>query len=99
MMNLIEEYGLPYRYTGDGSFWIDNVNPDFVNTNGCKICIEVWGDYWHSLDEEQEKDCKRLETIGSFGWQRIVVWAHELDEMPGPEIVMRIRQEEMHYAS
>jgi len=46
-MKLCRKNNLPFRYVGDGSFWIGNANPDFVDSNGKKICVEIFGEYWH----------------------------------------------------
>lgn len=90
-MRIIRRHNLPYKFTGDGSFWIENINPDFVQTNGKKICVEVWGDYWHSNPEYYSynklnrtqisnliKDNQKLNILKKYGWQRIVFWEHEL---------------------
>ena len=46
--DICKKHNLPFKYTGDGSFWIDKLNPDFIECNGKKTCIEIFGDYWHS---------------------------------------------------
>jgi len=38
-------YPTQWKYTGDGSLIIDGLNPDFVNVNGHKYIIEVFGMY------------------------------------------------------
>lgn len=41
---------------------IGGLCPDFVNCNGKKVIIELFGDYWHDLDEEgYEKIILRME--------------------------------------
>ena len=45
-----------YKYTGNGSFWINGKNPDFVNCNGQKKCIEFNGDYWHKDDVPGQRE-------------------------------------------
>jgi hypothetical protein len=37
-----------YTFTGDGSFIIGGIIPDFTDINGQKKIIEVFGDYWHT---------------------------------------------------
>ena len=37
-LELIKKYNLPYKFTGDSSFWIQNINPDFVN---CLLKIKI----------------------------------------------------------
>ena len=42
MINIISKYNLPYKFVGDGKFFIERKNPDFININGEKIAIEVF---------------------------------------------------------
>ena len=77
-MGLIKEYNLPYKYTGDGSFLIGFKNPDFVNINGEKICVEVANRYHHQGDWEE----RRIEHFSKWGWKCIVVFEDELDMIP-----------------
>ena len=41
LIDIISKARLPFKYTGDGSFIIQGLNPDFVNYDGAKIVIEV----------------------------------------------------------
>jgi len=34
---IIDKYNLPYKYVGDGKFFIERYNPDFINTNNEKM--------------------------------------------------------------
>lgn len=36
---ICKNHSLPFKYTGDGSFWVGGVNPDFVDINGKKIAL------------------------------------------------------------
>ena len=69
MIEIIQKHNLPYRYTGNGSFLIGFKNPDFVNINGQKICIEVLNDYigHHPLDYEKN----RSTHFAKYGWKTI----------------------------
>ena len=83
MINIIQKYNLPYKYTGDGSFLIGWKNPDFINTNGKKICVEVrpkcMCHIWNKCSpNEYEK--KQKEHYSKYGWKCIVVWEEELNE-------------------
>ena len=49
-LKIIGKNGLPYKYVGDGSFMISNKNPDFINVNGAKIAIEVYAEYFKTLN-------------------------------------------------
>lgn len=87
---ICEKYNLSFNYTGDGKFWIENVNPDFVESNGRKIAVEIYGDYWHNRPEIKLRDKRREETLRKYGWRLIVIWEHELKELPEEEIVRRV---------
>ena len=67
-------YPNEWKYTGDFSFWINGKNPDFVNCNGQKKCIEVFGDYWHRNDNPQD----RKDIFKEFGYDTLVIWEREL---------------------
>jgi len=41
-METIVKFRLPYKFVGDGKFFIEKKNPDFINCNGEKIAIEVY---------------------------------------------------------
>lgn len=51
---------------------------NFVNINGEKICIEIFGDYWHNLPKEKINDENKLKILQKYGWERIIIWEHEL---------------------
>jgi len=80
-IQICNQFNLPFKYVGDGKFWIEGINPDFVNCNGQKICVEIWGDYWHNRPDERLKDIKKLEILNKYGWKRIEIWEHELDNI------------------
>jgi G:T-mismatch repair DNA endonuclease (very short patch repair protein) len=83
-------HNLPYKYVGDGKFWVEGVNPDFVESNGRKIAVEIYGDYWHKLPNQINKDEKRIAILNKYGWKLFVLWEHELKELPEDEIVRRV---------
>jgi len=88
MMEIIKEYNLPYKYVGDGSFWIGknpSVNPDFINVNGAKKVIEVFGDYWHRNDNG-----RREKQLKNYGYKCIVIWESEFKKFSKKEIIKRI---------
>lgn len=62
-------------YNGDGSqgVIIGGKIPDFVNVNGKKEVIEVFGTYWHSEDEVEEKK----KHYKKFGFDCKVLWDYE----------------------
>lgn len=91
LIALIDKYSLPYRYTGDGSFTIGRLNPDFVNVNGDKIAIEVFGGRWHqNKTDPLRTEEGRRQVLKEYGWKLIVIWGEELKQIPEAEIVKRI---------
>jgi hypothetical protein len=65
-----------WKYTGDLSFMIGGKNPDFVNINGQKKCIEHYGDWWHKNNNPQD----RIDLFKRYGWDCLVIWEHELKD-------------------
>ena len=63
-----------WRFVGNGDLIIDGKCPDFVNTNGKKALIELYGDFWHKGDDP----AKRQKYFATFGYQTLVIWEHEL---------------------
>lgn len=66
-----------YVYVGDGRYWIECFNPDFIDIKNKKI-IEVYGDYWHNLSSSKKRDKKRLKIYEEVGYKTLIVWEHEL---------------------
>lgn len=95
LIDISDKYNLPLRYTGNKSFWIETVNPDFVEVNGKKICIEVFGDYWHdrllnsNVRYADTEEAKR-ETLKKYGWKCIVLWESALMAKNGEEYALRL---------
>ena len=63
-----------YRYVGDFQFFLGGRNPDFMNINGQKKLIELYGDYWHRNDNPQD----RIDHFKQYGFDTLVIWEHEL---------------------
>ena len=67
--SLIIENNLPYKYVGNGKFYIEGKNPDFVNVNGDKILLEVYAKWRHSINYELERD----EFFNSYGYKTVFI--------------------------
>lgn len=83
-LNMILQKNFPneWKYTGDGSFLIGYKNPDFVNINGKKMCIEIYYEYFKKRDfgstENYEK--QRAEHFAKYGWKTIFIKSEELEK-------------------
>lgn len=93
LIGIIERHNLPFKYTGDGSFILEGLNPDFVNTNGRKLAIDVFGNYWHTLkaDKESYREDGRKAIFSKYGWELIIIWDHELKTLSETAILERIK--------
>ena len=79
---ICKKNNLDFHYVGDGQLWIGKgkvLNPDFIEANGKKICIEIMGAYWHSpllnknlhenaLQPYREKHYRKYKWIPVFIW-------------------------------
>jgi G:T-mismatch repair DNA endonuclease (very short patch repair protein) len=96
VMSIVEQEFLDFKYTGDGSFWIQGKNPDFITVKGRKQIIEVLGCYWHGClehfpDEKKYKEFEdRVRLFKSYGYSTLGIWEHELKH---PEKVIERIQE------
>lgn len=96
---ICKKYDLPFKYTGNGDFWIENINPDFVECNGKKIAIEIFGDYWHSplLRDNipyNQTYGGRKKTLKRYGWKLIVLWESDLKRADAEAFVLTSIQKE-----
>ena len=75
---------LDYLYPGEwkfnsGWFILAGKVPDFVNVNGKKRLIEMFGDYWHGPDRvDWDEEGERKQLFSRFGYDTLVVWESEV---------------------
>lgn len=88
LIQIINSNNLPFMYCGNYSFWVSNKNPDFINTQGKKLVIELMGEYWHkkrnNIRFHQTFD-GTIEHYKKFGFNCLVIWDYELKQ---PEKVL-----------
>lgn len=71
LIKFFTEHSLPFVYVGDGSFLIGYKNPDFINTNGLKTCIEVSNSFFHR--DNPDWAAKRKAHFKKYGWDCIIL--------------------------
>ena len=77
LLNLLNKlFPNEYKYVGDFQFFLGGKNPDFMNVNGRKDLIELYGDYWHKNDDPQD----RIDHFKQFGFNTLVIWEKELKD-------------------
>lgn len=83
---LESQYPGGWKYVGDGQLILAGKNPDFMNINGKKQVIEIYGDYWHRGEDPQE----RIDLFSQYGYDTLIVWEKELKDEAG--LIQRIRE-------
>ena len=63
-----------YRFVGDGEFILGGKCPDFLNIDGKKKLIELFGNYWHKGEDPQN----RINYFKKLGFDTLVIWEKEL---------------------
>jgi len=63
-----------YKYN-NGWFVLGTKIPDFVNVNGKKKLIELFGELYHKPEEVHE----RISYFKKYGWDTLIIWANELN--------------------
>jgi very-short-patch-repair endonuclease len=63
-----------YKFVGDGQFILARKCPDFVNINGQKKIIELFGEHVHTEEEAQD----RCSLFAEYGYQTLIIWFNEI---------------------
>lgn len=82
LLGILSEY-FPdeWRYVGNGSVMFDGLNPDFINVNGRKLIIELFGNYWHGVTKTKKyhrTEQGRIDVFKKYGYHTLVIWEHEI---------------------
>jgi G:T-mismatch repair DNA endonuclease (very short patch repair protein) len=86
-LNIINLCGLPYKYVGNGTFWVGSLNPDFIHVSE-KKAIDVFGDYWHRKRKVPwyQTEYGRKEYFRKHGWSLLVIWESQLNSLSEIEV-------------
>lgn len=75
-VDIIQQAGLPFKYVGNGEFVLGGKCPDFLNINGKKQVIELFGAHWHPIFDV----ALRTEHFRQYGFETLVIWEDELKD-------------------
>ena len=81
---LQESYPGEWKYVGNNEVRIGNKNPDFININGKKAVIELFGSYHHGLAEVTGGSRSEDSTIThykKYGFDCLVIWVDYPDDL------------------
>jgi len=71
-----------WAYCGNGEVLLGGLNPDFINTNGKKLIIELFGEPFHTNRLHpirfNQTEAGRRKVYSRYGYQMLVVWFEEL---------------------
>ena len=99
---ICKKYDLHFKYVGDGSLWIGKdraLNPDFIQADGQKIVVEIFGDWWHSplLNPKLSETANlnfRKRHYKKFKWHSIFIWETDLVKRDAEEFVLNLLEKE-----
>ena len=81
---LSAEYPNEWAYSGDGQIGVvlAGLVPDFVNINGKKLLIELFGEYWHTQGAKywHQTELGRVRAYKSVGFDCLIIWQEELKD-------------------
>lgn len=78
--SLCEKFNLPFKYVGNGQLWITScgihINPDFVDTLGLKLVVEVYARCW----KQSTYEITRKTALCSAGYDSLFLSDEIMDE-------------------
>ena len=96
VIEICQKHFPQFKYNGDYSLGITigTFVPDFVNINGKKQVIEVFGDYWHSpqvRSDWKSSELGRIMAYNSLGFSCLVLWERDINSESEEELVSKIK--------
>lgn len=70
-----------WKYVGDGQVFVEGLCPDFINVNGKKKIIELFGEHWHEGKQVRYNNTEegRKKVFSEIGYDTLIIWSRELD--------------------
>jgi len=71
-----------FEYVGCGQAWIGNKCPDWININGKRQVIELFGEYWHgesrNFKSKGEHELDYISYYKEYEFDCLIIWESEL---------------------
>jgi len=74
-----------WKFVGNGEVIIDGKCPDFININGQKKIIELYGERWHKPTEEQT----RIDFFKRYGYETQIIWVKQLANLQNASSIIK----------
>ncbi len=88
LIELFNTHNLPYKYVGNGQILFEQKNPDFINSNGQKKIIELFGVVFHDPKRTFKKNINYSQTehgtkaiYSKYGFKTLIIWDYELKNL------------------
>lgn len=94
IIQLIDKHKLPLRYVGDGQVTIGGKCPDFIDVNGQKKVVEVFGDYWHGTRKDvpwHQTEYGTRKIYAQYGFECLILWESEIKQSSEDELLGQLR--------
>lgn len=70
-----------WKFVGDGNCVINGLCPDFINVNGEKKIIEIFGSYWHkNTDRYNRTEEGRKKIYSNLGYDTLILWDYDFKD-------------------
>ena len=85
---LEEWFPSEWKFVGDGEVILGKLNPDFINCNGKKQIVELFGCWYHGCPLHhpnnevswQNTEIGKKVIYSRYGFKTLVIWEHELED-------------------
>ena len=97
IINMIDKNNLSYKFVGNGEIWMGRCNPDFINSNGKKALIEVYGTHQKrsNFGSIKKYEQTRTKNFKKYGFKVIFLNENDLFKDNWEEhCIKKIRQGE-----
>jgi G:T-mismatch repair DNA endonuclease (very short patch repair protein) len=96
VQGILKKHLPEYEYNGDGRLGIVLAGcvPDYVNVNGQKKVIEIFGGYWHTERAKRwhQSELGRIMAYNSVGFDCLILWETDIRTKSEEDIVQEIEK-------
>jgi hypothetical protein len=94
VLRVSQRHNLPLKYVGDGQVIIGGKCPDFIDNNGQKKIVEVFGEYWHRRKDiawhQTEHGTRKV--YAQYGFECLILWENELKNISDDCLLVKLQE-------